>query len=1072
MSGTFNLFANGNVVAFSGCQVKTSDTASTTLVFQGASTTWSGTGNLGCNITIAGAGTFTISGPVNFGTPPTVGFQTPQFLYTSAVTRITTGSTLGIVGTCSLSLNGIALNDVEFRHGGNYSITLTETLNIGGNLTNTSGTGGHTLVRNGTQVINLDGNLTILTGITTSTGVTVVLKGKTGTPSILSCANGAWCNVNVTIDSGAKTVQLSTISPFNFGENSNNTALAKRLKYISGVFVTAGSTIGLATSIIDIETQTLNNVNIYGLTSGTNVQLVKDLTITGNLYQGTYNFFIYGVSTITTATVGGIATTLTIQGGLTIGNYPPNGLGGTIKLRFTGSGTLTGAAICSNPIDFVSGTYTIGNFIYGLSGGVVNGPTMKWLGGTVTASGTLTSYSAKYDLANVELDNLATATTGGNGTTQYITIVASPILKVNGNFIANNGTSYGGTLINADLTTLAAQLDVYGNVNIGTGISYQTLGGTASLYMKGIGTITNIGGALTSSLGINTYFAGNVTIGKVVLTSGKKIEYVSGTVITDTNSLTVATGNFLNTITSGGKYWNDVAINASSTLIIDGDLTCRDFSSYAGGTSSLGGAGSKIIVTRNLSLTGLSNTNLTRYTPNPLDKIVMSDTGTWSGSQICAVDLDLNAPTKTITVTGQVGFSTRTLTWFPGTIMSAASSTLLTGTLATLDLGNQTWGNWTSGIGTYSFSSNANFNNVILGNGGNNNVAIIGNVAPRTVTIRGNYSASLTVGSISLGAGQNVVLSMTSTGTWSNTAGTITNLDVALTSGQRTLSGIVNWGGGKALTYAAGTLVSAGSTFVVNGSNTITVPKATAGSFNDVTLSASATITLNAQMGILGTLLLSSTSSNVTTFASSSTFGWDANNFTHGGGNTTCILNAGSIYNITGIFKILGDNDATRATLRSSKLSSFTGTANGSILTVAPSPAPTGSPIEIGMAISQATGVAPGTFGSILPDRPLINGGSALSWTLDPTYPISPQIGPIAMQAGQKAFLNLGLLGTTQIQFVIVKDIDSSGGLNIYAFGSSLDAPYNSQAELFRTINWNQLAPPESPVFIGWLSVT
>jgi hypothetical protein len=69
--------------------------------------------------------------------------------------------------------------------------------------------------------------------------------------------------------------------------------------------------------------------------------------------------------------------------------------------------------------------------------------------------------------------------------------------------------------------------------------------------------------------------------------------------------------------------------------------------------------------------------------------------------------------------------------------------------------------------------------------------------------------------------------------------------------------------------------------------------------------------------------------------------------------------------------------------------------------------------------------------------------------------------------------LNLAVsTGVPLILFAIVKDINSIGGQTIYAFQTYLDAPSNPQANMFRTINWNTLAPPVSPIGIGYLSVT
>jgi hypothetical protein len=448
-------------------------------------------------------------------------------------------------------------------------------------------------------------------------------------------------------------------------------------------------------------------------------------------------------------------------------------------------------------------------------------------------------------------------------------------------------------------------------------------------------------------------------------------------------------------------------------------------------------------------------------------------TGTWSATTqpITTIDVDLNAPTRTINVTGTVGFNggaapQKTLKWFSGTTISAAGSTLTTNG-GFFDLGNQAWGSFVVGGGTsISLISDANFTNVTVGSA-NTTTTFNGVSSAKVLTINGNYTFN---GSNHLTGVVPVSILYNGNGTWTSSG--LTVLDITLAAGTRTLSGTISWGGNKTFIATGGTLASAGSTFSVVGSNTITVDRVTIGSFNNVTTSANTTTTLNAQMGILGTLALSNTAANVTTFASSSTFGWNAVNFTHGGGDTICILNAGSTYNVSGTFTLLGTSNTVRATLRSSKLSSFTGTANGTTLTLATPPS--GTPIEPNMVLSQASGVAPlSSFGAMLPNRPIIQSGAGLSWVLDPAFPVPASTGSIPMEAGIKANFNLAAgTGNALVLNATTKDINSIGGQTIYAFQTYLDTPTNPQANLFRTINWNSLLPPSSPIGVGFLSVT
>jgi len=1086
--GGFSISAIGNVFATNGCIVTTSNTAATTLIFAGATSQWSGDGRLGCNITFQGlTSDFVVSGSVNFGVVPNVAYQNPTLAQTSSNSFTASSSTLGIIGTCTLSLQNITLGNVNFRTGGlsqTFTITLNESLNIGGNLaTGVDGNGSHILNRTGSQTIQLQGNLTIGVVNATSTfsssntnGGKIVIIGKVASTSTLSGTYPSFgtnfCDIDIDIQAGANSVTFNTnyaVNGFNFG--STNILYPKRFKYISGNLIIANTTIGFAQVILDFPTiQPLNNVNLAAFSNAGTFQIVNDVTMTGNLAQGSTPFVGgagYGTTTISPA-LGSTATSISIGGSLSITSTIYNGTFGTIKLRFVGNGspqTLSGTSSCANNIDFVSGTYNIGNFIFGIGTGVV--PTMKYLGGSVTAiGGTLTSLNAKYDIGAVQLNNLRTPT---SNVTYTITITASPSLRVNGNFSANDGGNYNTTSINADPLTSSAQLDVYGNITIGNGATnYQPLVGNAKLYLKGTGTLT-CGGILTSYLGIDTFFQGNTTIGNIVFSNSKKFEYISGSIISTPTSLTQINGTA--TIKSLGQTWSDIAINTASSLILDGNLTCRDLITYTGSSQYIGGSTYNLIVTRNMALGGTSG--LTPLVANPVNKIIMSGAGTWSGTQQLGIDLDLNASGSTIIVQNLVSFyNSKTLRWYAGTTMSTTGSTLQVGS-CTLNLGNQEWGNFISNLNSsVILTTNANFNAVTFGNGGGAAGSLSGNTPSLTFKVRSNFTNINASGSLQSAVGLNdVLLSMDGGGTFTS-ANATTNLSVQLTSGTTTLSGVVNWGGTgtpKSFTRTGGTLAGGTSTFIVGATSTISVPSAN-GSFWNVTMPPNATITLNAQMGIANNLVLSTTAANTITFASSGAFGWNTKNFTHGGGDTTCILNAGSTYNVSGTFQLLGSNDTTRATLRSSSLSSFTGTANGTTLTLA-SPE-SGSAIVPNMAISQATGVAPSTFATLLPTRPtIVSNISPLSWLITPA--VTPSVGAIAMQSGLKAFFNLApSTGVALVLFATTKDLDSNGGQTIYAFQSYTDAPSNPQANLFRTLNWNTLAPPVSPIGIGFISVT
>jgi fibronectin-binding autotransporter adhesin len=1118
LTGTFFITALGDVVASTNCIVSTTNANSTTLVLAGSTTKWSGNGRLGCNITFnSPSSNFIIENDVVFGSV-VVGSASPQLNFTSGASTTTTGSTLTFVGSVQLSVQQIVFNNVNFGTLGLnqlFTVSLIQDLVIGGNLVvGFGGSGQHQVSRSSTQKIFVRGNLQVgISNISNNSisgqganGGEIMMQGNaTSTSTMSSYFNGVagsqkcWCNMDITIDAGANNIALDTTNDFNFGNPVASALNPRRFKYTSGNFSAAGSTINLANSILDLGAAQLNNVRIYAfgaLAVTTNVQLQSNTTITGNLITGGFNS---GASTSAISqSSGSTATTLTIQGGMLLGttvfaNRNSNPLNSaTISLNFVGSGTIEGNSMCNATTNLNSGNYTINDFFFGnysLSPATI--PTFKYNGGSITCTGTLYTSNAKLDLSTVQLQNLTptvAGSTSGGGGVFTLTIIASSILRVNGNFTTGVswnplGSGSGVTTLNADITTLSAQIDVYGSVNMSSNLAANTFtSGTCRIYMKGTGTLTTNGIAYC---GIDVFLQGTVTLGNFWIGNGKRLEFISGSVITTPTSLTTISNSSFATIKTLGQTWGDIGIRGGSFLVADGNITCRDLITYNDSFNvGIQGVGFIVTIKRNLTIGAqpLLAGNLSGV--NPIDKLVMDatdgGTGTWtSGTGQLRISLDLNAPTRTIVVSGTVNFGSQTtqrLRWFATTTMNTTGSTLTTGS-ATLDLGNQVWGGLTTGTNaSVHFESDATFTNVNL-TGGGSSMSLNGVTTARNLTVQGNLAISQNTGT---NTGFNLVdIIFNGNGTWSNGVGFTLNENIILASGTRTLSGIVNWGGsgiygiGGAKTFSAtgGTLAGGTSTFNILGSNTITIDKFTRGTFNNVTTSANSTITLNAQMGITGTLTLNSLAANITTFASSSTFGWDAVNFTHGGGNSTCILNAGSTYNISGTFTMLGGNAASRATLRSSKLSTFANaTANGILLT---SSGVGGSPVEVGMALSQASVVASDGFAAIYPNRPILTSAGVSPFSLNPSFPVTPSTGPVNMEAGIKANLNLAVsTGVPLILFATVKDINSIGGQTIYAFQTYLDAPSNPQADMFRTINWNTLAPPVSPIGIGFLSIT
>jgi hypothetical protein len=224
--------------------------------------------------------------------------------------------------------------------------------------------------------------------------------------------------------------------------------------------------------------------------------------------------------------------------------------------------------------------------------------------------------------------------------------------------------------------------------------------------------------------------------------------------------------------------------------------------------------------------------------------------------------------------------------------------------------------------------------------------------------------------------------------------------------------------------------------------------------FNQIIFGASATTT-----NLLATLKVNNTIQclGAMNFVG---FGWECNDFLHPGSNLSIILQAESHYKIDNFLRIVGTS-GLNAGFRSSNFSSFNGTIAGTNLTV--TGAVTGSPISVGQTISHESLTIPEGLQNLLPDRPTIVSGSGLNWVLD--LPVSPNISVARLLgAGKKAILTLANTATYDVGYVSVKDIDSSQGQQILAFGSSNDVT------ILRTENWGPLLSP-TPYTIGTISI-
>ena len=883
-SGTTTLTSAGK--SFSNIQIGAGTGGSLTLA---DTLTASGT------ITVAAGGTnvFTVTG------------QTVNAASTVNLTNLTTfnsgTSTFVFNGTTTLTSAGKSFNNIQIGAGTGGSLTLADTLTVGGTITVAAG---------GTNVFTVTGqtvnaastvNLTNLTTFTSGTS-TFVFDGTTSLTSAGSIFNnvqigtatlgGSLTLLDALTLTGTLTFQTAGTRTLNATNQTVTLPTSLDMTNLT-TFTSTGSTFVFdGTATLTSATKTFNNLQIGTASTPGLLTLADNLTLTGAITVGAAAGSTF---TVTNRTV-------TVAGNVTYSASLATFTSGGSTFVFDGTTSLTSAGKSFNNIQIGAGSggsltladnLTLTGNISVVTGGTttftVTGLTVT-VGGNVTftglttlnagtstfvfdGSGTLTS--AGFTLVNLVIgtatipgaltlgDNLTltgTITVGAAAGSSFV--VTNRTVTVAGNVTLTNlapanFTSTGSTFIFDGTTSLTSAGGTFNNVQIGTA----TLGGSLTL----LDALTLTGTLTFQTAGTRTLNATSQTV-----TLPTSLDMTNLTTFTSTGSTFVFDGTA--TLTSATKTFNNLQIGTAST---PGLLTLADNLTLTGAITVGAAAGSTFTVTnRTVTVAGnvTYSASLATFTGTG-STFIFDGTTTLTSAGKSFSNIQIGAGSggsltlaDTLTVGGTItvaagGTNVFTVT---GQTVNAAS---------TVNLTNLT--TFTSGTSTFVFdgttsltSAGKSFNNIQIGGGSGGSLTLADNL-----TLTGNISVV----------------------TGGTTTFTVTGLTVTV-GGNVTFTGLttLNAGTSTFVFDGSGTLTSAGFTLVNLVIGTATIPGALTLGDN---LTLTGTITVGAAAGSTFTVTnrTVTVAGNVTYSASLATFTSGGSTFVFDG--TTSLTSAGKSFN-------------------------------------------------------------------------------------------------------------------------------------------------------------------------------
>lgn len=656
----------------------------------------------------------------------------------------------------------------------------------------------------------------------------------------------------------------------------------------------------------------------------------------------------------------------------------------------------------------------------------------------------------------ITIPNLTVGKSGAGISTLTVS-GANPTVR---NFVFSNTAS------NAQLTLSGVNLIITNSFSMN---SAGTLAGNTPIFTGSV-TLSQTGGNM--NVGFTVSSGSTLTLGSNITSIAGNITFASGSfLIVGTFTVTI-TSNC--TLDSSNVTWYNIHTSSNGhTITLNSDLNISNNLTWAitGFAIQIVSATVRTITVQG-SVTSTAGYNRTFNLNNIILNLV--GTGTFAVAWItpsvgttCSININTSNPTgyvigsSTFTGVNSMQLASVVFTLVGTSVASAFNGTTLYLNSGTLDTNRSSVG-----------GSNPSYSNLIIFQGATflTDTTVLGNVSLTS----SNTGCVVSGAKILIGLSLTIQAGVTSTGTttfeftgsngpasWG--AGTYqNNVTINKSGGVLNLpSGTITWG-------ASGRVLEVISGIVNPSTSTISIPFATSVTINnmtfwDLTLSG-VTVTQNALNTIQNNLICNGS----VTFTGTS--GWTTKNFTCTTAASTITLqniNANPLaeYTVTGVLTLIGTL-ASRILLQAAGSATFNGTINpvGQLNYL------TGTAPSVGMTVSQSTGVSPAGLIGLLPNRPVITGGTS------PTFTISPAATAVigasfSMRAGYKAKFTLANNGTSSqnVAYVTTQDIDSSAGVTITSFGSNGDNVNNSTIALFRTLNWGPLVAPSGSVYYTWV---